>query len=136
LFRAGPSIEGSRTLLAGYWVNMPPGVAAAGHGASGRRLMTEEAFTGGRFADPARDGDTVVRRAGPAAANIHALLDHLAGRGFTLAPRAVSTGPDGREVLTFLPGAAAHPPLSAAVRSERACVVPAGPFALSTTLAR
>jgi hypothetical protein len=82
--------------------------------------MTEEAFTGGRFADPARDGDTVVRRAGPAAANVHALLDHLAGRGFALAPRAVSTGPGGREALTFLPGAAAHPPLSAAVRSEGA----------------
>jgi Ser/Thr protein kinase RdoA (MazF antagonist) len=82
--------------------------------------MAEEAFIGGRFADPTRDGDTVVRRAGAAVANVHALLDHLAGRGFALAPRAVSTGPDGREVLTHLPGAAGHPPLNAAVRSERA----------------
>ena len=82
--------------------------------------MTEEAFTGGRFAEPTRGGDTVVRRAGPAAANVHALLEHLAARGFALAPRALSPGPDGREVLTYLPGAAGHPPLSAAVRSERA----------------
>ena len=82
--------------------------------------MTKEAFTGGRFAEPARDGDSVVRRAGPAAANVHALLNHLAARGFALAPRALNIGPDGREVLTHLPGAAAHPPLNAAVRSERA----------------
>ena len=82
--------------------------------------MAEEAFAGGRFADPTGDGDTVIRRAGPAAANVHALLDHLAGRGFALAPEPVSAGPDGREVLTYLPGVAGHPPLSAAVRSDRA----------------
>ena len=30
--------------------------------------------------------------------NVHALLNHLAARGFALAPKALSTGPDGREV--------------------------------------
>lgn len=96
------------------------GVAAAGSGAQGRKLVTEEAFVGGRFAGPARDGDTVVRRPGPAAANVHALLNHLAARRFALVPRPLSTERDGQEVLTYLPGAAAHPPLNAAVRSDRA----------------
>ncbi|MEU4244224.1 phosphotransferase [Actinoplanes sp. NPDC026619] len=82
--------------------------------------MHEQALSGGRFADPAGDGDTVTRRAGPGAANIHALLDHLAAGGFTLAPRVLGTPGGGQERLSFLPGTAGHPPLAAAIRSDKA----------------
>ena len=83
--------------------------------------MTDETLTGGRFAAPIRDGDTVTRRMGPGAANIHALLEHLSRQGFDLAPRPLGLTPDrSREVLTYLPGVSAHPPLPAAVRSEKA----------------
>lgn len=81
--------------------------------------MTDEVLTGGRFAAPIRDGNTVARRAGTGAANIHALLEHLTHKGFDLAPRPLGFTPDrSREVLTYPPGVSAHPPLSAAVRSE------------------
>lgn len=84
-------------------------------------MTSDEALAGGRFADPARHGDTVTRRRSPAATNIHALFDHLARRGFELSPRLLDADDGtGRERLSFLPGAAGHPPLPAPVRSERA----------------
>lgn len=49
--------------------------------------MTDEPLAGGRFADPIRDGDVVARRRGPASPNVAVLLEHLAARGFTHAPR-------------------------------------------------
>jgi hypothetical protein len=82
--------------------------------------MTDDALPGGRFAAPIREGDTVTRLTGPGAANIHALVEHLAHHGLSLAPRALGTTADRqREILTYLPGAGAHPPLPAAVRSDR-----------------
>jgi Ser/Thr protein kinase RdoA (MazF antagonist) len=83
--------------------------------------VDEEALSGGRFAGATRHGDTVTRRRAPAAANIHALLEHLAERGYALSPRVLANDEDqGRERLSFLPGTAGHPPLPAAARSERA----------------
>jgi Phosphotransferase enzyme family len=83
--------------------------------------MTDEALAGGRFAAPVRDGDTVIRRAGPGATNVHALLEHVAVRGFDRAPRPVDLAVgQGREILTYLPGSSASPPLPEAVRSEKA----------------
>ncbi|MFF5085489.1 phosphotransferase enzyme family protein [Actinoplanes sp. NPDC000266] len=83
--------------------------------------MGEQALTGGRFAATVRDGDTVTRHTGPGAVNVHALLEHLAARGFDAAPRVRGTSDDGtRERLSFLPGTAGHPPLAAAIRSEKA----------------
>lgn len=74
--------------------------------------MITEPPTGGRFAESIRDGDTLTRRMGPGAVNIHALLRHLEHRGFGMSPRVVGTTADGqREVLTYLPGSSAYPPL-------------------------
>jgi hypothetical protein len=83
--------------------------------------MSPKALPGGRFADPHRDGDTIQRQRGPGAVNIAALLEHLAQHDFHLAPRVLGTTPDGqREILTYLPGNGAHPPLPEKVRSEKA----------------
>lgn len=83
--------------------------------------MTGTALPGGRFADPVRDGDTVDRLMGPGAPNVHALLRHLEQQEFLLAPRVMGVTDDRRrEILSFLPGTPAHPPHTAAVRSERA----------------
>ncbi|WP_433294399.1 phosphotransferase enzyme family protein [Actinoplanes sp. CA-030573] len=83
--------------------------------------MTDDTLAGGRFAAPVRDGDTVTRRTGPGATNVHALLEHLARQGFDRAPRPVGLAAEaGRETLTYLSGSSASPPLPEAVRSEKA----------------
>jgi hypothetical protein len=51
-----------------------------------------------------RIGDTVRRPAGPWTPAVHALLTHLRAAGFHGAPRPLSLGDRGREVLTFIPG--------------------------------
>ena len=51
-----------------------------------------------------RIGDRVRRPAGPWTPAVHALLAHLAARGFTGAPRPLGFDEQGREVLTFLEG--------------------------------
>jgi hypothetical protein len=49
-------------------------------------------------------GDTVRRAGGPWTPSVHALLAHLAGRGFAGSPRPLGIDEQGREVLTFLAG--------------------------------
>lgn len=49
-------------------------------------------------------GDTVRRPAGPWTPAVHALLAHIAGNGFSGAPRPLGFDDQGREVLTFLAG--------------------------------
>jgi hypothetical protein len=56
-----------------------------------------------------RVGDTVRRPAGPWTPAVHALLDHLHTVGFRGAPRPLGLDEQGREVLTFVPGAVAWP---------------------------
>ncbi len=53
-----------------------------------------------------RDGDLVVRSAGPWAPTVHALLRHLEDVGFGGAPRVVGSGfdADGNETLTYIEG--------------------------------
>jgi len=51
-----------------------------------------------------RVGETVRRRPGPWTPAVHALLAHLAARGFTGSPRPLGFDDQGREVLTFLTG--------------------------------
>src|SRR5262249_53336007 len=48
--------------------------------------------------------DTVRRTAGPWTPSVHALLGHLAAKGFSGAPRPLGIDERGREVLSFLPG--------------------------------
>ena len=53
-----------------------------------------------------RNGDVIVRDAGPWAPTVHALLRHLEAVGFDGAPRVVGTGFDdqGRETLSYIAG--------------------------------
>jgi Phosphotransferase enzyme family len=58
-----------------------------------------------------RDGDVVLRNAGPWTPAVHALLRHLEDVGFPAAPRLVGSGMDhrGREMLTFIDGEFTQP---------------------------
>jgi hypothetical protein len=66
--------------------------------------MTEEQLDGGNTGGAVRTGGTVRRTAGPWTPAVHALLAHLAAKGFTGAPRPLGFDEQGREVLTFLEG--------------------------------
>jgi hypothetical protein len=67
-------------------------------------VVAEERLEGGNVGGAVRVGDTVRRSAGPWTPAVHALLAHLAGTGFTGAPRPLGFDEQGREVLTFLEG--------------------------------
>jgi aminoglycoside phosphotransferase (APT) family kinase protein len=67
-----------------------------------------------------RVGATVRRPAGPWTAAVHALLDHLAVRGFAGAPRAHGFDEQGREVLDFVEGEVLTYPLPDAVLGDDA----------------
>lgn len=73
--------------------------------------MAEVPLVGGGRSEVWRDGDIVLRRAGPWTASVHALLRHLEAEGFEGAPRVVGSGFDasGRETLSFIQGESAHP---------------------------
>ena len=64
----------------------------------------EERLEGGNIGGAVRAGNTVRRAAGPWTPAVHALLAHLADKGFTGAPRPLGFDAQGREVLTFLEG--------------------------------
>jgi Phosphotransferase enzyme family len=66
--------------------------------------VTEVRLEGGNMAGAVRVGDTVRRPAGPWTPAVHALLAHLADKGFTGAPRPLGIDDQGREILTFLEG--------------------------------
>jgi hypothetical protein len=67
----------------------------------------EVALTGGGLtAEVVRIGDTVHRSAGPSTEAVHALLRHLEAKGFDGAPRALGFDDRGREILTYIEGAA------------------------------
>ena len=68
--------------------------------------MAEERLEGGNIGGAVRVGDTVRRPAGSWTPAVHALLAHLAGKGFTGAPRPRGFDDQGREILTFLEGEA------------------------------
>ena len=72
-----------------------------------------------------RVGDTVVRPIAPCWRATHALLAHLAAAGFDGAPRVLRTGA-GTEVLTYMHGQAAVPPLPPDTLTDAALVSIAG----------
>jgi hypothetical protein len=82
--------------------------------------VAEERLAGGYVGGAVRVGDTVRRPAGPWTPAVHALLAHLAGKGFTGAPRPLGFDERGREVLTFLEGetAGSRKPRPAWVHAE------------------
>jgi len=59
---------------------------------------------GGNTGGAVRVDDTVRRAAGPWTPTVHALLAHLADKGFAGSPRALGFDAQGREVLTFVAG--------------------------------
>lgn len=66
----------------------------------------EVALTGGNVNQTVvRVGDTVRRAQTPAGPAIHRLLRHLEARGFAGAPRFLGIDAQGREMLSFIPGA-------------------------------
>ncbi|WP_231619160.1 phosphotransferase enzyme family protein [Nonomuraea sp. SBT364] len=76
-------------------------------------MIAEEPLAGGGVNEVVRAGDTVRRPAAPWTPAVHGLLDHLAARGFTGAPRAHGLDERGREILDYLPGTVAHYPAPA-----------------------
>jgi hypothetical protein len=64
----------------------------------------EERLPGGHAGGAVRVGDTVRRPAGPWTPAVHALLAHLAGRGFDGSPQPLGIDSQGREILSFLDG--------------------------------
>ncbi|MGW5160943.1 phosphotransferase enzyme family protein [Nonomuraea wenchangensis] len=72
-----------------------------------------EELLGGSVNRVVRAGDTVRRLTGPWTPAVHALLTHLAGHGFTGAPRAHGVDEQGREILDHVPGEVPDYPLPA-----------------------
>jgi aminoglycoside phosphotransferase (APT) family kinase protein len=68
-----------------------------------------------------RVGDTVLRPAAPCRRATHALLAHLAAVGFDGAPRALAVHAD-TEMLTYVEGEAAVPPVPAELLTDSALV--------------
>ncbi|MGP3931749.1 phosphotransferase enzyme family protein [Nonomuraea sp. KM88] len=85
-------------------------------------MADEEVLAGGGVNHVVRVGATVRRPAGPWTPAVHALLDHLAARGFSGAPRSHGIDDQGREILDFVPGRTADHPLPAWARSDDALV--------------
>ncbi len=67
-------------------------------------MNDEILLTGGAVNRVTRRGEVVYRSGGPWVPAVHALLEHLNKAGFGLAPQPLGVAPDGREMITFLPG--------------------------------
>jgi Phosphotransferase enzyme family len=63
-------------------------------------------LSGGNVNQVFRDGDAVVRTAGPWTFTVHSLLRHIRAQGFLLAPEPLGVS-DGHERLQFIEGATA-----------------------------
>ena len=68
-----------------------------------------------------RVGDTVIRPIAPCWPATHALLAHLSAAGFDGAPRVLAVSPS-TEMLTYMHGQAAVPPLAADTLTDAALV--------------
>ena len=80
--------------------------------------MDEEVLAGGNMTRVVRIGDTVRRAAGPWTPAIHALLRHVRAAGFSAVPEPLGLDPQGREILSLLPGRVATYPLPGFVLAE------------------
>jgi 8-oxo-dGTP diphosphatase len=81
-------------------------------------LLNGQRLVGGNVGGAVRIGSTVRRGVGAWTPAVHALLAHLARRGFTDVPAVLGTDERGREVLTYLPGRV--PEVDVEVTSEAA----------------
>jgi len=64
----------------------------------------EVILTGGSINDVTRIGDAVYRTAGEWIPAVHKVLVHLNKNGFAYSPIPLGIAPDGREMISFLPG--------------------------------
>ncbi|GAA2664144.1 MULTISPECIES: phosphotransferase [Actinosynnema] len=78
--------------------------------------VDEELLTGGGMTAVSRVGATVRRTAGPWTPTVHRLLERLAPLGLSPAPQGVDER--GREVLSYLEGEVAHPPVPEHLRGD------------------
>lgn len=76
----------------------------------------------GNVGGATREGDTVLRPAGPWTPAVHALLQHLAARGLPGVPRVLGVEGD-TERLSFLPGRSIEPDDEASTDAELAGAV-------------
>lgn len=74
-------------------------------------MTDEEVLAGGNSTLVTRVGQTVRRTAGPWTPAVHAFLDAVRAEGVNEVPEPLGLDEHGREVLTFIPGEAAHYPL-------------------------
>jgi hypothetical protein len=95
----------------------PPGPPTAPPAPPGG-TQPEEVLAGGIMTAVVRVGHTVRRQAGPWTPAVHGLLRHLRAHGFRQAPEPLGIDPQGREILTLLPGRVATYPLPAFVWSD------------------
>ena len=78
----------------------------------------EEKLTGGNLTAVSRVGNTVRREAGPWTARVHLLLAHLRAKGIQEVPAPLGFDPQGREILTFIPGLVGNDPLPVYLRAD------------------
>jgi hypothetical protein len=76
--------------------------------------VTEHLLEGGDVNTVVRIGDTVRRPTGAWSPAVHALLAHFEAVGFDGAPRFLGIDEQGREILSYVEGEAALPPVPAA----------------------
>jgi Ser/Thr protein kinase RdoA (MazF antagonist) len=74
-------------------------------------VIEEIPLPGGDLNPIVRVGDTVRRPQGPWSPAVHALLEHYERAGFDGAPRFLGVDEQGREILTYIEGEAALPPV-------------------------
>ena len=79
-------------------------------------------LVGGNLSAVTRVGETVHRTAGPWTPTIHRLLAHLHRRGVDWVPRPLGFAPDGREIVSFIPGTVPHYPLPAWIWTDEVLV--------------
>ncbi|MFD2081175.1 Phosphotransferase enzyme family protein [Actinopolymorpha cephalotaxi] len=82
----------------------------------------EQSLTGGVIAGAVRVGQTVRRAASPHTPAIQELLTGLRRCGFEQAPEPLGVDDLGREVWSFVPGRAGHPPITPDIASDEALV--------------
>ncbi|MCB0202854.1 MAG: phosphotransferase, partial [Anaerolineae bacterium] len=85
-------------------------------------MKSGEPLPGGNMSVVWRVGDTVRREAGPWTSQVHRLLEHLRSQGITFVPKPLGIDEEGREVLTYLPGAVGGSPLAGSQRSDAVLV--------------
>lgn len=77
-----------------------------------------ENLTGGNTNSVQRIGDRVRRTSGPWTSTVHSLLRLLRDNGIEEVPQAFGVDDEGRELLSFIPGAVANYPLPSWVWSD------------------